>query len=338
MSELDELRRKIDEVDGEITRLFVLRMDITRQVGEYKLRHGLPVLDTERERQVLAGKAAHRKDAAQKTEITDLFEAIMAISRRQQRRLIARSGQGPKVCVPKRPRMPVENPRVIYQGEPGAYGEEATVLFFGETIHRDRRADFEGVCQAIVRGEADYGVLPIENSSTGAITVVYDLLANYGCFIAGEQLVRVSHCLMAPQGASLAGITDIYSHEQGFFQSKIFLGGHSDWRLHPVLNTAAAAKYVSQQNDRTKAAIGSKRAASLYGLSILQEKINFSDRNDTRFVIVSPQPERRPGSNKISAVFTVTHETGSLHRMLSIFAANGLNIMKLESRPIPGKN
>lgn len=335
--ELQTLRRQIDDIDRQIADLFRRRMDVTRQVGEYKAARGLPVLDREREKQVLSAKAALVGDEL-RADVTTLFETIMALSRRQQQILASEDGwieahrAAWSAC-----RSPIPDPRVIYQGEPGAYAEEAALRFFAPDCRRTNAALWEDVFAALRDGSADYGVLPIENSSTGSINQVYDLLAKYGAYIVGEQTIRVDHCLMAPRGACLDGIRQVCSHEQGLFQCEEFLKGR-DWERRVMRNTAAAARFVSDRGDPSAAAIGSRRAAQLYGLEILAEGINSSRENFTRFVIVSPLPELREGRNKISAMFTLAHESGTLHRIMTVFAAGGLNMMKLESRPIPGRS
>ena len=337
MSQLDDLRREIDAIDAQMVRLFEERMDVTRRVGEYKLAQGLPVLDAAREHEVLEKKRALLSDPALSAEVTALYETVMAISRRQQRGLIAAAQPREDADLLSQVRPPVERPRVLYQGEPGAYADEAAAFFFGEETARDRVPTWEDIFVTLKEGRADYGVVPIENSSTGSINAVYDLLAKYGAYIVGEQLVRVDHCLMAPKGASLDTLTHVYSHEQGLFQCEEYLKDRP-WQRTALLNTAAAAKFVAEGGDVTQAAIGSPRAAQLYGLEVLAQKINFNEENFTRFVVVSPAPELRPGSDKISALFTIAHESGSLHRILAIFAAHGCNLLKLESRPIVGKS
>jgi chorismate mutase/prephenate dehydratase len=227
---------------------------------------------------------------------------------------------------------------VLYQGEPGAYAEEAAACFFGEETERRRVETWEDIFLALRAGKADYGVIPIENNSTGSINAAYDLLTKYQAFIVGEQIVRVDHCLMAPRGAALDTLREVRSHEQGLSQCEEYLKEHPDWKRVPMLNTAAAAKYVAEQGDVEVAAIGSPRAARLYGLDILAEKINFNAENFTRFVVVSPVMEQREGGDKISATFTLPHESGSLHRIMTVFAVHGINLLKLESRPIVGKS
>lgn len=339
MEDLKELREQIDGLDARIVDLFRRRMDVTEQVGRYKLAHGVNVLDAGREAEVLAKKTAMVEDGL-KGDVTTLFETVMAISRRQQRRLMTEQDPGFDALqeAVKGARAPLEAPRVLYQGEPGAYAEEAAALFFGEDCPRERVNVWEDIFLALRDGKADYGVLPIENSSTGSINQVYDLLGKYGSCVVGEQLVRVNHCLMAPRGANLAGLKKVCSHEQGLLQCQDYLDAHLDWERLPMLNTAAAAKAVAGWGDVTAAAIGSRRAAALYGLDVLAEGINSNDENFTRFVVVSPVMELREGRDKISAVFTLPHQSGTLHRILAIFAAAKLNMMKLESRPIHGRS
>ena len=229
----------------------------------------------------------------------------------------------------------ITKPRVAFAGERGAYAEAAAIQFFEDDASIIPHASFEDVFKSITGGGADYGVLPIENSSTGAIAAVYDLFARYRAVIVGETAVAVRHCLMALPGASIDTIKNVYSHEQGFYQSRDFLSDHPDWQCVPYHNTAVAAHMVAESGDISFAAIAGKRAAELYGLDILAEDINSSNVNTTRFVVISPMPEIRPGANKISIAFTLPHTRGSLYRLLGIFDEQGLNLCKIESRPLP---
>ena len=235
-------------------------------------------------------------------------------------------------------REPVENPRVVYQGEPGAFSEMAAIDFFGPDVNTEGLFLFEDTFKALKEGRADYAVLPIENSSTGAIRQVYDLLNVYKCFLVGETSVEVSQNLMGLPGTKLEDITTVYSHEQGLFQSEIFLNEHRSWKRIPQADTAGSAKLVAELKDPQIAAICSKRAAQIYGLEILAEDINYNDVNTTRFVVVSPRMELRQDSDKICISMNTRHEVGSLYDVLSIFKANHLNLLKLESRPILGSN
>ena len=341
MTELEQYRQEIDRIDGELVRLFLERMAITGQVGEYKQRQGIPVLDANREKQVIAAKTALTDDPARKADIAHLYESIMAISRRQQRHLVKEGAEDPGYAAYladlARVRQPVVNPRVAYQGEPGCYSEEATVGFFGGDVDSEGKPWFNDVFAALESGEVDYAMLPVENSSTGSIRQVYDLMAQYHYYIVGEWQVPVEHCLAALPGVELAQIKTVYSHEQGLMQSEQYLDAHRDWKRVPTLDTAGSAKLVAEKGDHTAAAICSRRAAQLYGLHILAQRVNHNTMNHTRFAVVSPVPELRPERNKISAVFRLPHQSGSLHEILTIFAVQGLNLLKIESRPIPGR-
>ena len=340
MTELEGYRQEIDRIDGELVKLFLERMAVTGKVGEYKQRAGIPVLDAGREKQVIAAKTALTDDPARKADIAALYESIMAISRRQQRHLVREgaedAGYAAWLADLARAREPVARPRVVYQGEPGCYSEEAAAGFFGDDVDSRGLAWFTDVFAALERGEADYAVVPVENSSTGSIRQVYDLMAQYRYSIVGEWQVKVEHCLMALPGVELDQIQTVYSHEQGLMQCEKYLDAHRDWKRVPTLDTAGSAKLVAETGDRTAAAICSRRAARLYGLNILAEGVNYNSMNHTRFAVVSPVPELRAGRDKISAMFRLPHQSGSLHEILTIFAVQGLNLLKIESRPIPG--
>lgn len=193
-----------------------------------------------------------------------------------------------------------KEPRVAYAGTRGSYGEEASLSFFKHDCELFAYKTFEDVFVALSQGSIDYGVLPIENSSTGSIAAVYDLLSRYQYYIVGEQEIKARHCLLAPKGASLERISEVYSHPQGFSQSEEFLKDYPDWKCIPYFNTAIAAEYVASQNDPTMAAIASKRAGEIYNLSILAENINFSQTNVTRFVIISRQIELFENPTRVS--------------------------------------
>lgn len=341
MSQLDEYRTQIDAIDAQLVPLFLERMAVTGRVGEYKKAQGIPVLDSARERQVLSAKTALTDDPAAKADVAAFYESIMAISRRQQRKLVKEGDEDPGyarwIKALERRREPVTPPRVVYQGEPGAYSEEAAVEFFREKVNAKGLPWFGDVFEALSRGEADYAVLPIENSSTGSIRQVYDLLAQHDFSLVGEWQMKVEHCLAVCHGVTMADIQTVYSHEQGLMQCDKFLDGHRDWNRIPVLDTAGSAKQVGETRDLHAAAICSRRAAKLYGLDILAGPINHNTANFTRFVVVSPVLELRKERDKIAAVFTLPHQSGSLHEILTVFAVHGLNLVKLESRPIPDR-
>ena len=339
MRELTALRQEIDQLDSQIAQLFLQRMEVCREVGEYKKANGLPVLDPQREQELLSAKSALSGDPDAKRALRALFETVMSESRTLQSGLME-DPEKEKAFAGYLELVHWDGPalseqRVLYQGLPGAYCEEAAIRFFGEKCNRMNLKTWDGVFRGVKEGFGDYGVVPIENSSTGSISDVYDLLGQFGCHIVGEQLVRVDQCLLALPGANMGTITDVYTHEQGFRQCRSFLASYPKWGQHEMVNTALAARFVSESGDKSKAAIASRRAAELYDLDILQTSINENRNNYTRFIIVAADPRYPAGADTISVRFTLPHVGGSLCRMLQIFARAGLNLEKLESRPIP---
>lgn len=342
MSKLDVLRGQIDEIDQQIVSLFERRMAVTKEVGEYKQEVGMAVLDAKREREVITKKLNLLTNRDLQADVVLLYETIMGISRRQQRNLVFEGTENAdfsKIMADiARAGTPIDHPRVVYQGEPGAYSEMAAIDFFGEQVKAVGMEQFEDVFLALKEGRADYGVVPIENSSTGAIRQIYDLMTQYDCFVVGETTVAIQHCLMALPGTKLEDIRAVYSHEQGLFQCEQYLNKHPNWNRIPQADTAGSANMVARSGDRTKAAICSKRSAELYGLEILAEAINSNANNTTRFVVISTRMELRPGRDKVSTCFRIPHQSGSLHEILTIFAVHGLNMVRLESRPVQGRS
>lgn len=341
MDELKQLRQEIDTIDHQLVELFCRRMEVARRVGEHKAARAMAVLDQEREREVLRSRGELAGEELRPAVIT-LYQTILSLSRRRQRDLLGEGRDNPGVyrwqTARENARTPVEAPRVVYQGAPGAYSEQAAADFFGDGVCAVGLEQFEDCFTALKEGEADYAVVPIENSSTGAIRQIYDLLTRYEYFVVGETAVRVEHCLMAPKGATLDTITHVYSHEQGLFQCERYLSAHPGWHCVPQADTAGSARMVAQLGDISRAAVCAERAARLYGLEILERGINHNSRNTTRFVVVSPRMELREGADKISTVFRLPHQAGALHQILTIFAVYGLNVVRLESRPVPERS
>lgn len=229
----------------------------------------------------------------------------------------------------------VSSPIVGYQGVPGAYGEQATYTYFEEKSSKIiAHESFEDVIEALLEGKIDYGVLPIENSSAGEVLDTYDLIKNNELYIVGEQSIKIEHHLLAVPGTKLEDIEEVYSHPQGLSQSKEFLKQHPNMKPCPYVNTAIACQHVAGLKDKTKAAIGSKRSAKLYGLEILESNIHFNKNNFTRFIILANKMNITEDSDKISIVFSTEHLSGSLYNILGHFAHNGLNLLKIQSRPL----
>lgn len=227
---------------------------------------------------------------------------------------------------------------VGYQGVPGAYSHLALQQYFaGQPVEAHNFMLFEDVVAAVMDGTVRYGVLPIENSSTGGITEVYDLVRRYGAFIVGEKIVKVEHCLLGIPGATLDDIREVYSHPQGFSQCRAFFKEHPAMEQFNYYNTAKAAEMVAQKKDIHKAAVAGAQAADQYGLAILARGINTNQSNYTRFIIISRQQELAPEADKITLIVSLKHQPGSLYRVLSHFARYQINMTNIESRPIPGR-
>lgn len=222
---------------------------------------------------------------------------------------------------------------VGFQGVAGSFSEQALFNYFPNDIDTMNFEQFEDVFIGLKNGDIHYGVLPIENSSTGAITTVYDLLNQYDCHIVGESYVMPIQNLLGIKGTKLEDIKEVYSHPQGFEQSKTFLSKYN-WRLIPYYNTAKSAEYIMQENKTNIAAIASKIAAQIYGLDIIVENINCNQQNTTRFIIIGQSLKVNHLCNKVSVVFSTQHEAGALYNILKHFANNNINMLKIESRPV----
>ena len=210
--------------------------------------------------------------------------------------------------------------------------------YFGDQVNCYHVAKFRDAMEAIAEGAADYAVLPIENSSAGIVADNYDLLVNFENYIVGEQIIKCEHCLLGLPGTKLTDIKRVYSHQQALSQCEEFLDTHREWQQIPYDNTARAAKKVADEKDPSQAAIGSAFAAKYFGLEILAEHVYYNEANSTRFIIVTNQRVFRKNASKISICFELPHQSGSLYSILSHFIYNDLNISKIESRPIPGRN
>lgn len=328
MRKLDEVRKEITENDREIARLFEKRMNLSREVAEYKLANGMNVFDGSREQAVTENFSAAIKDKQFEPAAVRLICELMNISKQYQRTITSAPS----------PAAAVVGGRIVCQGTLGAYGEEAAHCYFGQEAKVDCLAHFEDVFAAVASGEAEYGIVPIENSSTGAIGDVYDLFGEYDCRIVGEYVLKINHNLLACERASLETINEVYSHSQGFEQCTAFLKKYPKLNLIPYHNTAVSAKFVAESGDITKAAIASKRAAQIYNLKTLAENINNNYNNYTRFVVISKNASYDADADKVSVMLRLVHKQGSLCGLMRHFADYGINLLKIESRPIPNKS
>lgn len=337
MIDLLECRKEIDEIDAQILHLFEKRMKVCENVAEYKIRTGKKVLDPERERtklNVLSQKAQGKFEAQ---GIQELFQQIMAISRKRQYQLLTEHGVQEEKDYETMESLPKENVRVVFQGVEGAYSYAAMRAYFGEHIESFHVKTWKDAMEEVAAGNADYAVLPIENSTAGIVADIYDLLMEYRLHIVGEQIIRVDHVLLGLPESTLEQVETVYSHPQGLAQCGKYLEQHQGWKTVKVENTAVAAQKVQEEGVISSAAIASREAGKVFGLKVLAENICHNDQNVTRFIVVSARPVYVQTADKISICFELPHETGSLYSMLSHIIYNGLNMTRIESRPIPGK-
>lgn len=335
---LEELRAEINEIDESICELFSRRMDAALGIASYKKENKLPVLDSGRERAVLARVSSLVGENY--SEYADLlYRTIMDLSRRYQHKLLGDGSCGGDFerAIDATPKMFPKKARVICQGSEGAYSQVAAEKLF-PTPDISFVRSFEDVFREIESGNADFGILPIENSTAGSVNRIYDLFADHDAKIVRSVRVKVDHDLLAPSGAKLSDIKEIYSHPQAIDQCSNFLSSLEGVRVIPYENTASAAKMVAGSGDITKAAISASHCASIYGLSTLERGIQNSDANFTRFICIAANPMIFPGSNRSSVMMILPHRRGALFSVMSAIQASGVNLIKLESRPIPGSD
>lgn len=335
--DLQQLRTQIDKIDAQIVELYEQRMDISRQVAEYKIETGKKVFDKQREQEKLEKVKSMTHNDFNSHGIEELFEQIMSMSRKLQYQLLAENGSMGKLPFIGVDELETKAARVVFQGAEGAYSQVAMMKYFGDKVNSFHVDTFREAMGAIDEGSADFAVLPIENSTAGIVNEIYDLLQEYENYIVGEQIIRIEHCLLGVPGATMEDIKTVYSHPQSLMQSAKFLENHS-WQLISMQNNAFAARKVAEEQDKSQAAIASEYAGQIYGLEVLQKGVNHSGTNSTRFIIVTNQKIFKRDARKVSICFEVPHESGSLYHMLSHFIYNNLNMTKIESRPIEGRN
>jgi chorismate mutase/prephenate dehydratase len=337
--QMNELRTQIDTVDEQIVDLFRRRMALCADIAQCKKQEKLPVYDPERERKVL-----QRVSDLAGEELEDytrvLFSTLFDLSRSYQTRQSTHGAafmQRVQDAVKNTPALFPRRAVVACQGVQGAYSQLACdKLFSAADIMYCK--NFEGVFQAVQSGLCAFGVLPIENSSYGSVGAVYDLMRGYQFHIVRSLRLHIDHCLMVKPGTRLDQVREIFSHEQAIGQCSKYLSSLKDVRITPCANTAEAALSVSQSERSDVAAICSHNCAGLYGLCSVADHIQNRENNYTRFICISKDMAIYPGANRLSLMFTLPHTPGALYRMIAKFAALGLNITKLESRPIAGRD
>jgi chorismate mutase/prephenate dehydratase len=337
--DIKEIRARIDQVDDELVRLYGERMDLVREIGRYKRENGLAVLDTERERNLL-NRVGDRAGEENGNGVRALFGFLMAQSRTAQMldgRPESSLGKQIRTALAETPELFPSRAVVACQGVEGAYSQKACEKIFSAPSILYCK-DFESVFSAIEKGLCRYGILPIENSLAGSVNSVYDQMISRHFYIVRSARVKIDHTLMAAPGTRIGDIREIYSHEQAIQQCSRFLEAHSGWQVNVCRNTAATAKMIAESGRKDAAAISSAACAPLYGLEILETDIQNNSNNHTRFICIAREPEIYPGADHTSLMLVLPNRPGSLYQLLGRFNAQGINLTKLESRPMPGRD
>ena len=337
--DLKELRSQIDEIDDQLVQLFAKRMDVAAAIGDYKKANNLPVFVPAREREKL-------KDVAEKAgpEMANytrvLYSMLFELSRSYQSKrndVLSPLYQQIQGAIENTPKLFPTAPMVACQGVEGAYAQIACEKIFQNPFIMYFK-NFEGVFTAIEKGLCQYGILPIENSTAGSVKKVYDLMIHHKFSIVRTFRLKIDHNLLANPGTDLSAIKEIYSHEQAINQCSAFLAKMPGVKIIPVENTAVAAEMVASSGRKDVAAISSRSCMDLYGLISLANSIQDKGNNHTRFICISKNLEVYPGSDKTSIMMILNHRPGALYRVLARFYALGINVTKLESRPLPDRD
>ena len=337
--ELSDYRKRLDEIDEEILHLFTERMDIAVEIASWKQENSLPVLDARREKEKL-----QQIEEMSDPELSDysftLFSMLMELSRSRQNRILHRDSpetRAIETALRDTPQLFPEKAVVACQGVEGAYsGIACEKLFLRPSIFYF--SSFDAVFTAVEKGLCRYGVIPVENSTAGTVNAVYDLMVKHDFRIVRSVRIKVDHNLLVRPGTKVEDIREIYSHGQALTQCASFLQRFPNAKIIPCENTAVAAKMVAESNDPGVAALSSRSCAKLYGLEILMGSVQDSDNNYTRFICISKNLEIYPGADHTSLMMVIRDEPGTLHHVLARFYVLGINMHKLESRPIPGRN
>ena len=336
---MESIRNDINGIDDELVKLFVKRMEASEKMAEVKRGNGKPVQDPARERSILS-KVAQAVGPELENEARLFFTMLMSMSRGRQRAELA--GECPFVksiaeAVASTPERFPSSATIACPGVEGSYSQQAacrlvnfpTIFYF---------KGFDDVFSAVEKGMCDYGILPIENSAAGSVTAVYDLMARHNFKIVRSLKLRVRHVLLAPKGTKPEDIKEITSHPHALAQCSEFLKLHPEFGIVPATNTASAAEELAASKRAGTAVIASRECADLYGLDIIREDIADTSSNYTRFICISKRQEIYPDSERISLMMSLNHRPGALTDVLVKFAAAGVNLTKLESRPVPGSD
>ena len=337
--DLMECRKEIDRIDDELLRLFAERMDVAAQVAACKKERGLPVLDAAREREKLVDVLQKSPEGIGEYAVS-LFSLLMDLSRSSQNRLLGTDTELTAQitdAIENTPKLFPASASVACQGVEGAYSQIACEKLF-KLPNIFYFSSFGAVFSAIENGLCQYGIIPVENSTAGSVNAVYDLMMKHNFRIVRSVRLKVDHNLLVKPGTKLEEIREIYSHEQAISQCAGFLQKLSGVKVIPCANTAVAAKMVAEAADNSAAALSSRSCMKLYGLECLAEAVQDKGNNHTRFICISKNLEIYPGADRSSLMLVLPHTPGSLYKVLSRFYALGINLNKLESRPMPDRN
>ncbi len=328
---IKNVRRDLDLMDSKLIGLLQDRMALVDKIAGAKRAENMPTTDEVREQQII-DRVSESSGDQYKGETVTFMRTILGLSKFRQRKLLYDGMEDPLLPPPGKPA--VDNLVIAYQGMPGAWGEQASNNLYPDAELRSEKT-FEDVFAAVKSRAANYGIIPIENSKTGAIGETYDLLRKYGCYIVGQTRIQAAHCLMGLPGTKLTDIREVISHPEGLHQCAGYLKRFA-WDLTAGRNTAAAASEIAKKGEKRYAAIGSKRAAKLYGLEVLEENITDDRSNSTRFIAIAIKPEYDRNSDTVSITFRTSHRSGALCEVLFYFMAAGINLNRIESRPMMG--
>ena len=337
--DITQLRKQIDNIDNEIVRLFCQRMDVAAQIADYKKENNMPIFVPAREREKLSDVAEKAgSEMANYTRV--LYSMIFELSRSyQSKRNVSTSALHESIvqAIENTPKLFPQAPMVACQGVEGAYAQIACEKIFKSPFIMYFK-NFDGVFNAIDQGLCKYGILPIENSTAGSVKKVYDLMIHHNFSIVRTFRLKVDHNLLSLPGTEIKNIKEIYSHEQAINQCSEFLKPFSGVKVIPVENTAVAAKMVAESGRLDVAALSSRNCAELYGLVNLAANVQDKGNNQTRFICISKNMEIYPGADKTSIMMILSHKPGSLYKVLARLYTLGINVIKLESRPIPERD
>lgn len=336
--ELEKLRERIDDIDQKMVELFKKRMETAGEIADYKRTRSLPIYAAARERALL-GKVGEQAGDELADYAQSVYRSILSVSRSYQNAKIGSQSQiYDRICQAMEHTPPLfpQRPTVACQGIEGAYSQiVCDRLFKAPTIMYFQT--FDHVFKAVESGMCQYGILPIENSTAGSVKAVYDLMLQHNFSIVRSARLKINHNLLAKPGTGLSQIKEIFSHEQAINQCADYLSGLKGVKVTVVENTAAASMMVAKTERQDVAALSSRFCAEHYGLDILQENVQDQDNNYTRFICISKKLEIYPGADRTSLMMTLPHKPGALYNVLSKFYALNINLQKLESRPLPGR-